>query len=252
MENISSRKNSIIVRLKKLAADSEYRAELGQYVLDGEKLLKEALACGARVSCVLWGGEKTLELPEGTAEYSTSADIMQSASPLKSSKGPMFSVAIPEKRETEEAPVKTAIVLENLQDPGNVGTVIRTANAMGVDAVLLVGDCADIYSPKTARATMGAIFRQRVIETDKNGLKTFLARHHLFLYGAALADAASDIRDTDLQNAAVAIGSEGRGLSKELLELCNGQLIIPMSPACESLNAAVAAGIVMWEMRRND
>ena len=251
MENISSRKNSIAVHLKKLANDGDYRAERGEYVLDGEKLLKEALMWQAEVSCVLWGGEKTLELPGGVSEYSCSADIMQAVSPLKSSKGPVFSVRMP-KPAQEESPVKTAIVLENLQDPGNVGTVIRTANAMGIDAVVLVGDCASLFSPKTARATMGAIFRQKVVETDQNGLKSFLAAHHLFLYGAALSETASDIRDTDLQSAAVAIGSEGRGLSRELLELCNGQLIIPMAPACESLNAAVAAAIVMWEMRKSD
>ena len=251
MENISSRKNSIIVHLKKLANDGDYRAQCGEYVLDGEKLLKEAIVWGAELSCVLWGGEKNIELPAGAAEYRCGADIMQSVSPLKSSKGPVFSIRMPKAREDETA-VKTAIILENLQDPGNVGTVIRTANAMGIEAVVLVGDCASLYSPKTARATMGAIFRQRVIETDMDGLKAFLAQHHLFLYGAALTDIASDVRDTDLKNAAVAIGSEGRGLSQELLTLCNGQLIIPMAPACESLNAAVAAAIVMWEMRKND
>lgn len=249
MENISSRKNSIICRLKKLAADSAYSAEQGEYVLDGEKLLREALASGAELCYVLWGGERTVTIPEGVAEYCCPSDVMQSVSPLKSSKGPVFSLKIPTPPE-DDTPIRSAIVLENLQDPGNVGTVIRTANAMGTEAVILVGDCARLYSPKTARATMGAVFRQRVICTDLDGLKAFLSKHRLFLYGAALSDSASDIRDTDLKGAAVAIGSEGRGLSKELLDLCDGLLIIPMEPQSESLNAAVAAGIAMWELRK--
>lgn len=249
MEHISSRKNSVICHIKKLSKDGDYRRECGEYVLDGEKLLREAISWGAELICVLWGGEKKLELPEGTAEYSCPADIMQSVSPLKNSKGPVFTMRVP-REEAGKAPVSSAIVLENLQDPGNVGTVIRTANAMGIDAVVLVGDCASPHSPKTARATMGAIFRQRFIETDLDGLKSFLAQHRLFLYGAALTDAASDIRDVDLKGSAVAIGSEGKGLSKELLSLCNGQIIIPMCSGSESLNAAAAAAIVMWEIFR--
>ena len=97
---------------------------------------------------------------------------------------------------------------------------------------------------------MGGIFRQTVIETDLNGLRNYVNHNNLKLYGAALSESAVDIRKIDLTDSAVAIGSEGRGLTKELLELCTGQLIIPMRPDCESLNAAVAASIVMWEMSR--
>nr|MBP8640658.1 RNA methyltransferase [Oscillospiraceae bacterium] len=151
---------------------------------------------------------------------------------------------------TGERSVSSALILETVQDPGNVGTVIRTADAMGTDAVILVGGCADLYNPKTVRATMGCIFRQTVIEMDLDELESYVNRNELRLFGAALSENAKDIRKIDMNKLAVAIGSEGKGLSGNLLKLCSGQVIIPMRPNCESLNAAVAASIVMWEMSR--
>ena len=121
---------------------------------------------------------------------------------------------------------------------------------MGIGAVLLVGDCADLYHPKTVRATMGGIFRQNVLEMDLAGLKDYVNQNDLRLCGAALREDAEDIRSMEMKRLAVAVGSEGRGLSGELLALCDGRLVIPMRPDCESLNAAVAASIIMWEMAR--
>ena len=218
MERISSRKNGYIAYLRQLASDGALRRDSGETVLDGEKLLGEALASGCEVTSL----------------------------PVKNSPGPVFTVRLPERRAPER--VESAIVLENVQDPGNVGTVIRTANAMGTRAVILVGDCADPASPRCVRATMGAAFRQCVLETDLPGLGRMLEGWGLPLYGAALAEGALDIRAAGLSRAAVAIGNEGHGLSLELLELCAGRVIIPMAPGSESLNAAVAAAIVMWEL----
>ena len=249
MENITSRKNRIISHLKELSADKAYRSQTGEFVCDGEKTLKEALNYGAEISCILWGGEPSLIVPESIGQYTCPSELMQSVSPLKSSAGPVFSVKIPQK-EAGGKPVSSALILESVQDPGNVGTVIRTADAMGTDVVILVGDCADLYNPKTVRATMGCIFRQTVVEMDVEELKDYVNQNELKLYGAALSENAQDIRKIDMKKTAVAIGSEGRGLSEELLKLCGGQLIIPMRPDCESLNAAVAASIVMWEMSR--
>ena len=112
-----------------------------------------------------------------------------------------------------------------------------------------MGECADLYNPKTVRATMGAIFRQRVAELTLEELRELSKVTPV--YGAALRKDAVDIRKLDLSGAAVAIGNEGSGLSEELLELCAGTVIIPMSPRCESLNAAVAASVAMWEMSRD-
>lgn len=248
VEHITSRKNAIIQRLRTLAADAAFRREQGEYLCDGHKLLAEALDKGAELRCVLWKerpGETAL--PATARQYTAPAELFDYVSPMKNSPGPLFTLAIPE----EPEPVFTrAILLENVQDPGNVGTVIRTAAAMGVDTVILCGACADVYSPKTARATMGAVFREKILHCDVEGARALARRNALKLYGAALSERAADIRTLRLQNAVVAVGSEGRGLSAELLCQCDGELIIPMSPGSESLNAAVAASIILWEMAR--
>ena len=250
MEAITSRKNKTVCHLRSLASDGAYRSSVGEYVCDGEKTLREALSNGIEPVCVLWKEQpaRSIELPESVQQFTAPAELFEYASPLRSSGGPVFSVKIPERAEPER--VERVIVLEGLQDPGNVGTVIRTANAFGMDAVVLVGACADLYNPKTVRATMGAIFRQCVIKTDNAGLSSLLERWRLPLYGAALSDRAEDLRGTELKRCAVAVGSEGSGLSRELLGLCDKEIIIPMRPCSESLNAAVAASVLMWEMTR--
>lgn len=249
MDRITSRKNSTIAHVRALAGDGAYRREKGQYLCDGIKTLNEALAFGAEVCLVLWK-EQAREV-EGLScreQYTVPAELFDYASTMKNSPGPLFAVAMPERN--REAPLKNAVILENVQDPGNVGTVIRTANAFGIGAVLLAGACADLYNPKTVRATMGAIFRQRVEQLELSELKALLRKNGLPLYGAALSDQARDVRETALRRSAVAIGSEGQGLSREFLALCDGQIIIPMEPDSESLNAAVAASVLMWEMSK--
>ncbi len=249
MEKITSRKNEYIRSLRLLAADGDYRRERGEYLGDGLKLLREALNSGADVTSVLWRGHaEELAGLDGAAQYLADNELFDYASPMKNSPGPVFTVTMPDK--CVDYGIKNALVLETVQDPGNVGTVIRTANALGVDAVILTGECADLYSPKTVRATMGAIFRQRVISCGLDKLAAVLKKNDLKLYGAALSDRASDIRSLDVCASAVAVGSEGRGLSRELLDMCDGELIIPMQACSESLNAAVAAAIIMWEMAR--
>ena len=248
MEKISSRKNEYIRRLRLLADSAEYRRERGEFICEGSKTLAEALAFGAEISSVRWrerGEAEGLCVPE---EYSAAGELFDYASPMRNSPGPLFTVKMCPA--DSAAPLRRAIVLESVQDPGNVGTVIRTANAFGIDAVVLTGACAELYAPKTVRATMGAIFRQRVFQVELGGLAAFLESRGLPLYGAALSPAAEDIRAVPVSAAAVAVGSEGKGLSAELLSVCAGQLIIPMQPDSESLNAAVAAAVIMWEMAR--
>ena len=240
MERISSRKNGYIAYLRQLASDGALRRDSGETVLDGEKLLGEALASGCEVTSLLAAeGSLPGRVPEGARFYAAPPELVAYASPVKNSPGPVFTVRLPERRAPER--VESAVVLESVQDPGNVGTVIRTANALGVDAVILAGDCADPTSPRCVRATMGAAFRQSIVEADLPGLARLLGGWDLPLYGAALAEGALDIRSAELSRAAVAIGNEGHGLSPELLGLCTGRVIIPMAPGSESLNAAVAA-----------
>lgn len=249
MENIISRKNKIICRLRLLASDAAYRRDCGEYICEGKKMLGEAIAFGMDVVTVLWKGEPSdIGLSPDTEQYSAPSDLFEYASFMKSAPGPLFTVRM--KPQDKDSRIDRAIVLENLQDPGNVGTVIRTANAFNINAVILCGACADIYNPKTVRASMGAIFRQRVLEMTTEELNSFLRGRELPLFGAALSDKATDIRRTELRRCAVAVGSEGSGLSRELLDICRGEVIIPMNPDSESLNAAVAASVLMWEMSR--
>ncbi|MBR3185618.1 MAG: RNA methyltransferase [Oscillospiraceae bacterium] len=250
MDRITSRKNTVITHLRALGAESAYRVASGEYLCDGYKLLDEAVKSGAAITSILWkeGGARAEIACD--RQYSAPPELFDYASPMKNSPGPLFSVRRGVWGTSD--PVRSAIVLENVQDPGNVGTVLRTASAFSVDAVVLVGDCADCFSPKTVRATMGAIFRQRVLTLPHEELAPWLKEQGLKLYGAALSERATDVRKVNITHSAIAVGSEGHGLSRELLALCDGEIIIPMDARSESLNAAVAASVLMWEMARKN
>lgn len=249
LERITSRKNTYIQHLRALASDGDMRRECGEYLCDGIKLYREALSFDASISSVLWKENgAAAEALEGAKNYVAPSDLFDYASPMKNSPGPLFTVRM--RGCSKPGNLTNAIILDSVQDPGNVGTVIRTANAFGVGAVILTGDCADPYHPKTARATMGAIFRQMILQIETDYLGDFLKDQGLPLYGAALSRDACDIRGCDLKHSAVAIGSEGRGLSEAVLALCDKRILIPMQPDSESLNAAVAAAVAMWEMTR--
>ncbi len=248
MERISSRKNPYIMHLRQLGSDAAARREHGETALDGVKLLGEALSSGAEVTGVVCTDPGMLPPGLSCPVYCAPAELAAYASPVRNSPGPVFSVKLP--RVARPAELKTAVVLEDMQDPGNVGTLIRTANALGIDAVILAGACADRSSPRAVRASMGAAFRQYVLECSVPELGGIIEAMGLTLYGAALTDSARDLRDLRLERAAVAIGNEGHGLSPELMRVCAGALIIPMRPGSESLNAAAAAAVLMWEMAR--
>lgn len=143
------------------------------------------------------------------------------------------------------------LVLDGVQDPGNVGAIWRSADAFGADGLILCGPCADPWSPKTVRATMGAVFRLPVWETTLEELAACLERKGIPLYSTALREDTVDVRQIDLSRAAVIVGSEGRGVSPLALELCEKTIKIPMRARCESLNAGVAASVVLWEMARS-
>ena len=245
---ITSRKNDNIVHLKRLGADRSYRTETGLFYCDGEKLLIEAVKNGIGIDTVLTAQPLTVDLPAGARVFETDYSIIESVSPMKTPQKVVFSCKKP-----VPAPITAGgryIVLEDMQDPGNVGTVLRTAGAFSMDAVILVGACADPYHPRTVRASMGAVFRVPFAELTVDDLRELKYKIGLRLIGAALSADSRDIRETDLSGAAVVIGSEGHGLSPEMLDLCDEKMIIPMDERCESLNAGVAAAIVMWEVFR--
>lgn len=248
MERLTSRKSAVIRAFRDLARSSAAREEKGLFLCDGQKLLQEALRSGVSVETVLWKENRAADLPPFPQEALLPADLFDYVSPMSNSPGPLFSVRMPSAPDLYK--VRRVLALEELQDPGNVGTVLRTADAFGVDLVVLLEGCADLYAPKTVRASMGAVFRQAAVRMDAEAFISFCREKNLPLWGAALTDTARDLRSLPLDPAAVLIGSEGHGLSRELLRACDGEIIIPMSGEAESLNAAVAAAIVMWEMQR--
>lgn len=248
MEELKSRKNQHIVTLKKLGADRAFRRETGMFLCDGEKLLREALEHGVEVSTVLTARDELSYVPGNVKVFKADSKLIQYVSPMKNPQDIVFSCRI---RKTNTL-LRTGrhVILEGVQDPGNVGTVIRTANAFGYDSVILAGGCADMYNPKTIRATMGAVFRQNVLEMKLDDI-CILRDSGIYIYGAALASDSRDLRSVrarEKDGFAVAIGSEGQGLSENMLNICSEKIIIPMAPGCESLNASAAAAVIMWEL----
>lgn len=181
---------------------------------------------------------------------------MRSVSPMETPQGVVFSCALPrsgppERLEPDVPERMRFLVLDGVQDPGNVGTILRTADAFGTAVVLLPG-CADVYNPKTVRAGMGVHFRSAVYHCTLPELTALLKEAGLPLYGAALREDTADVREMDLRRCAIAVGSEGRGLSAEVLAACDRTVRIPMNKRCESLNAASAASVLLWEAARRD
>jgi TrmH family RNA methyltransferase len=165
---------------------------------------------------------------------------------MRSPQGALFLCRLPE--QTPFVPKPGMLLLDGLQDPGNLGTILRTADALEIPVALLEG-CADPYSHKTVRASMGAVFRTPVVTTTYEQVRSACAEAGIPLAVTALSPRAVDLRSAPLHQMAVVIGSEGQGVRPEILEQAQQQLIIPMNPRCESLNASVAAAIVMWQMK---
>lgn len=250
-ETITSRQNPLMTHLRKLASSRSYRKKSGEYLCDGTKLLAEALKWGAEVKTAVFSeGVDIPPLPDGVRAVRVSEELMRSVSPMETPQGALFTVALPEVQLPETLSGKHYLVLDGVQDPGNVGTILRTADAFDCDGVFLVNACADLYNPKTARATMGAIFRREAYTVTAEELFALLRKSGVQLYGTALRDDTVPLAEANLARAAVAIGSEGRGLSQQVLDECAKTLKIPMNPRCESLNAAIAATVVLWEMYR--
>ena len=253
MERITARSNPLLTHIRRLAADRGYRHECGEYLADSPKLLQEALLWDAELVNVVCGdGMELPPLPAGVRAVQVPADVMASVSPMRAPQGVLFTCRIPTLPLPEKLTGRRYAVLEGVQDPGNVGAVLRTLDAFDADGLFLLPGCADIYSPKTLRASMGAVFRRPAWTCTARELRTLLPRSNIPLYGAALRDDTLDARRVELSRCAMAIGSEGRGLSEELLSLCDGTVRIPMSCRCESLNAAVAASVLLWEAYRGE
>lgn len=251
MEHVTSRKNPLLTQIRKLTGSRSYRRQCGLFLGDGRKLLEEAVRWNAPLTAVVADQDAPLPpLPADTRVVTVPGDVMVSVSPMEAPQGALFLCEQPEMRPPQALPGSRYLVLDGLQDPGNVGTIWRTADALGADGLLLVNGCADPWNWKTVRATMGACFRLPVWEVEAGELPALLERSGLPLYATALRADTVDLRRADLSRCAVVIGSEGRGVSERLLQASCRTLKIPMRQQCESLNAAAAAAVVLWEMAR--
>ena len=247
-ERISSRKNPLLQQVKKLLSSRSERRKTGLFVADGTKLLEEAVKYWPGLQTVILSDGVEADLPENVRIVRVPEDVMASISPMEAPQGALFLGKLPEA--AEFVPKKGMLILDGVQDPGNIGTILRTADAMDVPVVLLEG-CADPWSWKVIRSTMGAAFRTPVVQANWEEVREKCRAAGIPIGVTALSHRAVDIRTADLSEMALVIGSEGRGVRREILESADRELIIPMNPHCESLNAAIAASIVMWEIRRN-
>lgn len=245
-ERITSRKNPLLQQTKKLLSSRKIREEAGLYVADGTKLLQEAVRYDAGLHTVILSDGVQIQVPEHVRVVRVPGDVMASVSPMASPQGALFLCRLPEK--AAFVPRAGMLLLDGIQDPGNLGTMLRTADALDIPVALLEG-CADPYSHKVVRASMGAVFRAQVVQTSWQEVKAACDAAGIPVAVTALSDRALDIRQADVKHMAVVIGSEGQGVRREILSSADAELIIPMNPHCESLNAAVAAAIVMWQMK---
>ena len=244
---ITSRKNVLLQQVRKLLSSKKEREQSGLFVADGTKLLEEAVKYYPGLDTVILSDGVEAPLPENVRIVRVPGDVMASISPMETPQGALFLCRLPEKKEF--IPKAGMLLLDGIQDPGNIGTILRTADALQIPVALLEG-CADPYSHKVVRASMGAALRTPVICTDWETVRRGCEKADIPIAVTALSDSAVDLRSADLRTMAVVIGSEGQGVRREIMEAADRQLIIPMDPRCESLNASIAAAIVMWQMKQ--
>lgn len=245
---ITSRSNPLMTHIRKLCASRAYRNETGEYVGDGTKLLAEAVKWNAPLtSVVVTQGVSLPTLPPEVRVVEVTPEVMRSVSPMETPQGVLFTARMQHTALPDTLPRGRYLALEGVQDTGNVGTILRTADAYEAAGVILLEGCADCYNPKTVRATMGALFREPVWRGTLEELRAAAKNAALPLLGTALREDTVDVRRVDLTHSVVLIGSEGRGLSEEALAACEQTIRIPMGARCESLNAAIAAATLLWE-----
>ena len=247
-ERLTSRQNPLFVHLHKLQTSRAYRAETRQFCADGVKLLEEAVRWYPGLHTVIaCDGLALPALPDGVRLVRVPERLMQSISSMRAPQGVIFLCDLPEEKPFAVSP--GSLILDGIQDPGNLGTILRTADALDVPVVLSDG-CADPYGEKTVRASMGAVLRTQPQGAGTDEILAYCAEKNVPLAATALSDGAADLRAAEPDRYAIVIGSEGQGVREAFLRHAQKHIIIPMQPRCESLNAAVAAAIVMWEMRR--
>ena len=248
MLTITSRENPQIKQVCGLLSAAKKRRKEGLFVCEGFTLLEEALRRGLQPKAVYCLESQAHRLPKLDCPCAlVNQSVLEKLSDVPAPQGVVFTLPLPEAEKTLAG--SRFLALDSLRDPGNMGTILRTADAFGLDGVILLGDCVDVYSPKVVRSAMGSLFSTRLYAMTAEELKSQLDGMDIPLYAATLAADSRPVTQLDLKRSCVIIGNEAHGVSPETIACCTGSVIVPIQSA-ESLNAGVAAGILMWEMRR--
>lgn len=255
MKKITSKENQIFKLCSKLA-QRKHRDEEGLYLAEGEKVVQEAIRTGQSIKWILLSDECHIPQAFPAETVFMEGRLFSRLAQTKTTQGIM---AVIEKRElTEEGFLEqidrksgNVILLDRLQDPGNIGTIIRTADAAGYSGVMTIKGTADLYSSKIVRAAAGSLFRMPVFSADSPKQATALLERAGKTIFATGFDTELYYYDVDMRrNIGLIIGNEGSGISPELMNLAHRIIKIPMDGDIDSLNASVAAGILMYESMR--
>lgn len=235
---IESVNNEKIKKYSKLL-QKKYRDELGLYLISTDHLVSEALKNNLVVEIFLLQGE---ENTYGSVTYVTE-DVIRKLTSLTTI--PRV-VAVVKKR--DESEIKgNVLLIDGLQDPGNLGTIIRSAVAFNIDTIILGNNTVDVYNEKVLRASEGMLFNINIIKEDLKDSIYKLKQLNYKILGTKV-DNGKNIKDINYEKYAFIIGNEGNGIKKDILNLCDNYVYIPMNESCESLNAGVASSIIMYEI----
>ena len=249
LEHITSLKNPKVTTWKSLK-DRKGRRETGCFLVEGRKMVEEAIASAFPVEAILVDVDRQGEftLPAGIPAYSMPGHVLAAVCDTKTPQGIAAVVRMAE----VELRGPRLVAMDGVQDPGNVGTIIRTADAAGFDGVILSSQCADVFSPKVLRATMGSVFRMSIRVTDDlPGLLTRMVQEGASVLSSQLDGEPFYQRSPLNDRFVLVIGSEGNGVTDEVKAIATHKVKLPMRGGAESLNAAVAAGIMMYELTRD-
>ena len=247
-EHITSLKNPKVTTWKSLK-DRKGRKETGCFLVEGRKMVEEAAASDFPLTAVLMaeGFTPDFALPENVPCYVMPEHVFAAVCDTKTPQG----IAAVLRMRANPAVGQRLVALDGVQDPGNVGTILRTADAAGFDGVLLSEQCADVFSPKVLRATMGSIFRMSIRVTDDlAGELARMAENGASVLSSQLDGTPFYQRPPVSDRFVLVIGSEGNGVTDEVKAVATHRVKLPMRGGAESLNAAVAAGIMMYELTR--
>ncbi|MDO4176288.1 MAG: RNA methyltransferase [Bacillota bacterium] len=253
MKRITSAQNNIYKSALRLTR-KKYRDAEGKYILEGIKPLKDAVKQGIEIESIFFreGIENGLGIISDTANLiELEGSLFDEISDTENSQGVLAVV----KKKLQDyfgfTGPGSLVLLDRLQDPGNIGTIIRTAEAAGCAGILAIKGTGDVYSPKVVRSAAGSMFRMPIAEGLETSEAVEICRKAGKKIAVSCLEGATDYRDADLdENTAIVIGNEGRGVSEELMELADVKVKIPMTGEIESLNAAVAAGILLYQAAR--